>query len=114
MPSGTTTFTLTPVDDDIDEPNETVTVSGTASLSDGVEPATLTITDNDSPPTLDRLELEADQIEESGETTTLTAVLSNPSSVETVVGLTVPVGAEAVRLSASELTIPAEVSQAGR
>ena len=108
--SGSATFTLTPVNDDIDEPNETVTVSGTAAaLADGVIAATLTITDNDNPPTLDRLELEAeeDRIEESGETTTLTAVLSNPSSVETVVGLTVLDGAEAVELSASELTIPA-------
>ena len=107
--SGTARFTLTPEDDDIDEPNETVTVSGTAALSDGVTSATLTITDNDNPPTLDRLELEAeeDRIEESGETTTLTAVLSNPSSVETVVGLTVLDGAEAVRLGTSELTIPA-------
>ena len=58
--SGTATFTLTPVDDDIHEPNETVTVSGTAAaLADGVIAATLTITDNDSPPTLDRLELSA-------------------------------------------------------
>ena len=50
--TGTATFTLTPVDDAIDEPNETVTVSGTApDLSDGVTSATLTITDNDNPPT---------------------------------------------------------------
>ena len=109
--SGTATFTLTPVDDDIHEPNETVTVSGTAaSLADGVIAATLTITDNDSPPTLDRLELSANPISENGETATVTAVLSNPSSVETVVGLTVTAGADAVRLSASELTIPAGVT----
>ena len=51
--SGTAPFTLTPVNDDIDEPNERLTVSGmAAALSDGVESATLTITDNDSPPTL--------------------------------------------------------------
>ena len=106
--SGTVPFTLTTMNDDIHEPDETVTVSGmAAALSDGVESATLTITDNDSPPTLAGLELEADQIEESGETTTLTAVLSNPSSVRTVVGLTVTAGADAVRLSASKLTIPA-------
>ena len=50
--TGPATFTLTPVDDAIDEPNETVTVSGTApDLSDGVTSATLTITDNDNPPT---------------------------------------------------------------
>ena len=50
--TGTATFTLTPVDDTSDEPNETVTVSGTApALSAGVTSATLTITDNDNPPT---------------------------------------------------------------
>ena len=50
--TGPATFTLTPVDDALDEPNETVTVSGTApDLSDGVTSATLTITDNDNPPT---------------------------------------------------------------
>ena len=109
--SGSAPFTLTPMNDDIDEPNETVTVSGTAAvLADGVIAATLTITDNDSPPTLAGLELSETRISESGGTATVTAVLSNPSSSETVVGLTVPVGAEAVELSASELTIPAGVT----
>ena len=107
-PSGMATFTLTPVNDDIDEPAETVTVGGTASGGLTVTPAELTITDNDNPPTLARLEVAAEQIEEAGGTTTVTATLSNPSSTATVVGLTVPVGAEAVELSESTLTLPAE------
>ena len=106
--TGTATFTLTPVDDAIDEPNETVTVSGTApDLSDGVTSATLTITDNDNPPTLAELKLSATRISENGGTATVTAHLSNPSSEATVVGLTLPVGAEAVELSTNVLTIRA-------
>ena len=113
--SGTATFTLTPVDDDIHEPNETVTVSGTAAaLADGVIAATLTITDNDSPPTLAGLELLEPletRISENGGTATVTAVLSNPSSVETVVGLTVTGrGGCGCGSRASELTIPAGVT----
>ena len=46
-PSGTATFTLTPVDDDIDETEETVTVGGTVSGL-AVNAATLTIEDNDT------------------------------------------------------------------
>ena len=111
---GMVTFTLTPVNDDIDEPNERLTVSGTAAaLADGVESATLTLRDNDDPPTLARLELLEPletRISENGGTATVTAVLSNPSSVETVVGLTVPVGAEAVELGTTTLPIPAEAT----
>ena len=106
---GTATFTLTPVDDNIDEPAETVTVSGMASaLSEGVTGTTLTIQDNDPPPTLARLEVTAERIDEASGGATLTAYLSNRSSSETVVGLTVPAGAGAVTLNPNPLTIPAE------
>ena len=112
--SGTATFTLTPMDDDVHKPNETVTVRGTAAtpadaaiLTDGVTSTTLTITDNDDPPTLAGLALSETRINENGGTATLTAHLSNRSSAATVVQLTVPAGAEAVELSTSELTIPA-------
>ena len=45
--AGTATLTLTPVDDDIDEDDETVTVEGTVTGLT-VTPDTVTITDNDS------------------------------------------------------------------
>ena len=75
-------------------------------------PATLTITDTDGPPTVTRLEVANASIPilEDGGEATVTVTLSHPSSSETVVGLTVPVGAAAVRLSQRELTIPAEAT----
>ena len=46
--SHTGSFTVTPVDDDLDEANETIDVTGT--LTDiTITPATVTITDNDAP-----------------------------------------------------------------
>ena len=49
--SGTMTFTLTPVNDDIDEPDETVTVEGstTPTVDLAVTGTTVTITDDDPP-----------------------------------------------------------------
>ena len=93
---GTATFTLTPTDDDIDEPDETVTVDGSATVRDGattverldVNGTTVRIRDNDDPPTV-RLKLSPDSISE-GETTTLTAELSHPSSAATEVTVTEP------------------------
>ncbi len=49
MPSGTGTFTLTPVNDDLDEDDETVTVSGTTTTAGlTVNGTTVTITDDDT------------------------------------------------------------------
>ena len=109
--SGTATFTLTTKDDNIYEPGETVTVSGTTTELT-VTPTTLTITDTDGPPTVQKLEVADASIPilEDGGATTVTVTLSHPSSSETVVGLTLPVGAAAVRLSQRELTIPAEAT----
>ncbi len=52
--SGTTTFTLVPVDDALDEDDETLTVSGTTTSGLTVMPAslTVTITDDEDTPTL--------------------------------------------------------------
>ena len=107
--SGTATFTLTTKDDNIYDPGETVTVSGTTTELT-VTPTTLTITDTDGPPTVTRLEVADASIPilEDGGEATVTVTLSHPSSSETVVGLTLPVGAAAVKLSQRELTIPAE------
>ena len=107
--SGTADFTLTTKGDNIYEPAETVTVRGEVTGLT-VTPATLTITDTDGPPTVTRLDVlnASIPILEDGGEATVTVTLSHPSSSETVVGLTVPVGAAAVRLSQRELTIPAE------
>ena len=90
--SGTGTFTLAPVDDNIDEPNETVIVSGTtASSGVTVEPATgvtLTIEDDEDPPVLS-LVLTPESISENGGTSTVTARLSHPSSEAVTVTPTV-------------------------
>ena len=108
--SGTATFTLTTKDDNIYEPGETITVRGSTTATLDVTPTTLTITDTDGPPTVTRLEVADNSIHEDGGATTVTVTLSHPSSSETVVGLTLPVGAAAVKLSQRELTIPAEAT----
>ena len=86
--SGTGTFTLAPVDDDIDEPDETVTVTGTTTASGlTVAPAgglTVTIADNDATPTV-TLVLTPDSISENGGVSTVTATLDRPSSETTTV-----------------------------
>ena len=109
--SGTADFTLTTKDDDLYDPDEKVTVGGEVTGLT-VTPATLTITDTDGPPTVTRLDVlnASIPILEDGGEATVTVTLSHPSSSETVVGLTVPVGAAAVRLSQRELTIPAEAT----
>ena len=78
--SHTGSFTITPVDDALDEPNETVNVTGALS-GVTVTPATVTLTDNDDAPTL-TLALDPASIDESGDDneSTVTATLSGASS----------------------------------
>ena len=118
IPAGETastgTVTLTAVDNNVDAPDETVTVSATASNSLGVtfpDDVTLTIRDDDDPPTV-TLHLSPDTISEAGGTSTATASLSHPSGVDTTVTVTVVPVSPAVtgdyRLSSNvELTIVA-------
>ena len=89
--SETGMFTLTPIDDLIDEPDETVEVRGTAAgLS--VSPSTVTIEDNDDMPQV-MLVLTPASIPENGGSSTVTATLDHPSSEETVVTISAaPVG----------------------
>ena len=54
------TFTITPVDDALDEPDETVTVTGAAG-SITVTPDVLTLTDNDAPPSFSIAAAAADE-----------------------------------------------------
>ncbi len=108
-PSGTMTFALTPVNDTIGEPDETVTVGGSTTVGLAVTEATLTIEDNDGPPAVE-LVLSANPISED-ETTQVTATLSHPSSADTTVEVSAavvhPTSAGDIRLSGTSLTIPA-------
>ena len=68
--SGTQSFTLTPTDDSLHESAETVTVSGTTSGLN-VDPATLTITDNDGASTKVILSLDRTTVSEGAGPTTI-------------------------------------------
>ena len=93
--SATETFTLAPVDDDTDEPNETVRVTGTTTAPGlSVLPAggaTVTIADNDATPTV-TLVLTPASISENGGTSTVTATLDHPSSQATTVTVSAAAG----------------------
>ena len=106
--------TLTAVDNNVDAPDKRITVSAEASNSVGVtfpDDVTLTIRDDDDPPTV-TLRLSPDTISEDGGTSTATASLSHPSGLDTTVTVTAaPVSPAVVgdyRLSSNvELTISA-------
>ena len=69
--SGTGTFTLTPTNDDVDETDETITVSGTApGLT--VNSATISLTDNDAAPTAITLTVSDSSVGEGDEATSIT------------------------------------------
>ena len=116
--TGTATFELTLRDDEIDEPNETVTVGGSTDLAvlpDGVTGAELPITDNDDPPTVELVLTPNSITEDGGTTSTVTATLTGgiTSSVETEVEVSAvaesPATDQDFRLSPdpATLTIPA-------
>ena len=108
------TVSVTVAGDNVDEPNETFTVTLTnpsgATLGD--DTATGTITDDDATPTV-TLVLTPDTITESGgvSMSTVTATLNHPSSESTTVTVTAapesPAVASDYTLSGSQLTIPA-------
>ena len=106
----TATFTLTPVNDTMDEPDETVTVDGSTTVGLTVTATTVTITDNDDPPTV-TLELSADAISENNGVSEVTATLNHPSSEETEVEVAAaavpPAGSGDFTLSGTFLTIRA-------
>ena len=79
--SGTGTFTLAPIDDNLDEPDVTVTVTGTTTSGLSVEPESglsVKILDDDDPPAV-TLVLDPDSIDEDGGESTVTATLDKPS-----------------------------------
>ena len=104
---GTASFTLTPVNDLMDEPDETVTVDGSTTVGLTVTATTVTITDNDDPPTV-TLVLSDNSISE-GETSQVTATLNHPSSEDTEVEVSAtamsPAVADDFTLSGTSLTI---------
>ena len=85
--SSSGTVTITANNNTVDTPNKTVRVSGTATNSAGVtgpSDVTLTIIDDDDPPTV-TLELMPTSIDENGGSTTVTARLDRVSSETTTV-----------------------------
>ena len=105
---------FSPHDNDMDEPDRTLTFSGTAANSEGVtdpDPVTLTVRDDDDTPAV-TLRLDPASISENGGVSTVTASLDHPSSEATTVTVTVTAVAPATssdyQLSSNlELTIAA-------
>ncbi len=96
--SSTGAVTIAAVDNDADTPNKSVTVSATAAGGNGVadpSPLTLTVTDDEGPPTV-TLSLSPPSIDENGGVTRVSATLSRPSAVETTVTVSASPGADAV------------------
>ena len=112
--SSTGTVTIAANDNTVDTPGKTVRVSGTASNSarvTGPSDVTLTIIDEDDPPTV-TLELMPTSIDENGGSTTVTARLNRTSSETTTVTISAMAVSPAVsgdfRLSSNKtLTITA-------
>ncbi len=112
--TSTGTVTITANDNTVDTPGKTVRVSGTATNSAGVtapSDVTLTIIDEDDPPTV-TLELMPTSIDENGGSTTVTARLNRTSSETTTVTVSATAVSPAVsgdfRLSSNKtLTITA-------
>ena len=105
--SGYVEFPLTPTDDDIDEPNEGISVEGTLT-SVTVTGTSLTITDDEGTPTV-TLVLTPTTINENGatNTSTVTATLSGESSAAVTVEVSVPNTAPVTLSSNTTLTIAA-------
>ncbi len=107
--ASTGTVTIAVVDNDVDGPNKSVTVSGTATGGGVENPAdqTLTIADDEGVPTV-TLNLSANSIDESGNdnASTVTATLSGKASEAVEVVISVPDGAP-VTQSGTTLTIAA-------
>ena len=118
LTSATERFTLTPTDDDVAESDKTVTVSGTTTASGitTVNPATLTITDDDVPP--DTIELKvspASVAENAGETNIMvtaafpqgSATLSTPTVVNVTLAAATAQTADFTPVQPFNVTIPA-------
>ena len=105
--SGYKDFTVTPTDDDIDEPNEDISIEGTLT-GVTVTGTSLTLTDDEGTPSV-TLVLMPTTINESGATnsSTVTATLSGESSATVTVEVSVPNTAPVTLSSNTTLTIAA-------
>ena len=117
--SGQATFDLLPVDDAIDETDETLRLTGTAPGLEA-EPAAgleLTITDNDETPTVS-LSLTPETIREDLGRSRVTATLDHPSSERTTLSVSTtavaPAAARDIAQAGTTLTIlPGETRSSG-
>ena len=113
--SHTGSFVLTPTQDTVDEPDETVEVNGTTTIPDfAVTDAQVEIADDDAAPTV-TLSLSDTSIGEAGGVATVTASLDHASSVPTTVTVSVapdtPATSSDYSLSANRvLTIAADAT----
>ncbi len=100
--SGYVEFTLTPTDDDIDEPSEGISIEGTLT-GITVTGTAITLTDDETTPTV-TLVLTPSTINESGNgnASTVTATLSGKSSVAVTLTVAAAAGADTV---ASDFTV---------
>ena len=114
--SGTATFQFTPNDDTSMEGSETVTVSGTTSGITTINPATLTIIDNDAPPDTIELSVSPDSVAENAGGTDIMVTAAFPQgsttlSTPTVVNVTLAAAtaqtADFTPVQPFNLTIPA-------
>ena len=112
------TFTLAPLNDNADEPDETVRISGTTAVSGlSVLPAagvSVAISDNDPIPQVS-LVLTPASISEDGGTSTVTATLDRPSSADTTITVSAAAGTNAdtddFSLTGTTLTIAAGTTE---
>ena len=120
--SGQATFRLTPENDSVDETDETVTVSGAVAALPAlvVNPATLTLADDDVPSDAIALTVNPTDVSEGvgalGATVTVTAMLNRGARAEatevevSVTGNTATAGTDFAAVDSFTLTIPAEAA----
>ena len=117
---GTAAITISPVDDNLVEGDETILLAGSVLLERGatlpadIDPVELTLTDNDVMPTTITLSLDPSSLDEgTGGEVTVSAVLGDGSTallVDTQVALSVAEGEDNAAAEAT-LTIPAGETQ---
>ena len=118
LTSATERFTLTPTDDVVVESDKTVTVSGTTTASGitTVNPATLTITDNDVPPDTIELSVSPASVAENAGATGImvtaafpqgSATLSTPTVVNVTLAAATAQTADFTPVQPFNVTIPA-------